>query len=449
MNIIIITSNSVAQADYWQDKIAIQYPESLVIGVYEDWPKGAGNWLGTLYAWMQAKKQSLKLYGRRIEEELRNGASVALYHIAGKGQRLYPLTAVEHFNKSAIKLPCGEKQPQTLLEAVIKQTSLLSDYRRGRLSVFWTDQLFLTPKTPLISEASVFVTCQKRRFPSKVKWDKEVWGQYGIIGEEKGRLRHLEKVDYTIAEKYSKDGIAISLGDFSLSNTFLESLSEEFAAELTQKNRQMDVEHYLLMPLTLSLEEYLPLRIQKGETTEAIEKHYNRMQKLREKVGNFSYALDDIGPQGRWWDFGTVDNYYHSLMSMCYEKELRDFLYTDLSDDTSTVDVDKSSILVNCSIKKGKIRNSILYNVKADRVDFDQVLAIDVKAPVLKGEHALFYEVESVEPVSLERDELRADLTVDNKKAVMCTHITRDPRLDWKHRIGNNTYCYQDLADKE
>ncbi|MFA6916180.1 MAG: hypothetical protein WC222_07270 [Parachlamydiales bacterium] len=450
MNVIILTSNSEKHGVFWQSKLAAIYPASLVINVFEDWPQGAGNWLGTLNAWKQAQIIAWEKYGRKLEQEMEEGASVALYHTAGKGQRMYPLTAVEKFNKSAIKLPCGVTEPQTLLESVIKQTSLLSEYRKGRLSVFWTDQLFLTDNKPDISKASVRVMCQKRPFPSIEQWESGLWSQYGVIGiGEDGCLRHLEKVDYQTAKHYSLSGIALSLGDFSISSTFLKQLMAEFAAELESKQTQMDVESFLLMPATLSIEDYRSLRAQKGVSPQESDAHFGRIQRLLQKYGNFSYALEDIGSKGKWWDFGSVENYYHSLMSMCNQKELREFLYPKMPKQPTHLDLDEASILVNCSIHSGKVRNSILYNVQANRVDCNEVLAIDVEAPTLYGDHALVYEVQSGDPLILEKDGLRADLTVDDRKIVMYTHIDKDPRADWNRKIEGNPYCYRELAEQE
>jgi hypothetical protein len=60
--------------------------------------------------------------------------------------RLAPLPGAENNNKPGVKLPAtltvgGERVPLTILEAVLKQTGVYAPMRKGRLSVFWGDQV--------------------------------------------------------------------------------------------------------------------------------------------------------------------------------------------------------------------------------------------------------------------------------------------------------------------
>ena len=54
-----------------------------VVVVYEDWEGGAGNGLGTLYAYQKACKKN-----PAVATMLAEGKSVTLFHTAGKGTRL-------------------------------------------------------------------------------------------------------------------------------------------------------------------------------------------------------------------------------------------------------------------------------------------------------------------------------------------------------------------------
>ena len=78
------------------------YP--MVLAVSEDWsPSGAGNGLGTLYAFRKANLASVEKYGVDLEKELGEGKiSAALFHTAGKGTRLAPLPASENNNKPGV-----------------------------------------------------------------------------------------------------------------------------------------------------------------------------------------------------------------------------------------------------------------------------------------------------------------------------------------------------------
>lgn len=72
--------------------------------------------------------------------------SVGLYHTAGKGTRLAPMPGSENNNKPGVKLAVtadinGKPSPLTILESVVKQTGVYGKSRKGRLSVFWGDQV--------------------------------------------------------------------------------------------------------------------------------------------------------------------------------------------------------------------------------------------------------------------------------------------------------------------
>ncbi|KAI9905605.1 hypothetical protein PsorP6_014411 [Peronosclerospora sorghi] len=153
-DVIVICTSTAHQTVYWQDRLmatrgSISPLRAKLIAVYEDWKGGAGNGLGTLYDYTEAVKVGTALYGINIPALFAAGSiSVALYDTAGKGTRLAPLPGSENNNKSGVKLPAMVKLkekyvPMTILEAVVKQTGVYASSRRGRLSVFWGDQVFI------------------------------------------------------------------------------------------------------------------------------------------------------------------------------------------------------------------------------------------------------------------------------------------------------------------
>ena len=75
-----------------------------MLAVSEDWaPGGAGNGLGTLYAYRKACRAAEEKYGLDLVDLLGKGeVSAALYHTAGKGTRLAPLPASENNNKPGV-----------------------------------------------------------------------------------------------------------------------------------------------------------------------------------------------------------------------------------------------------------------------------------------------------------------------------------------------------------
>lgn len=76
----------------------------MVLAVSEDWDKGgAGNGLGTLYAYEKACRVAQEKFGVDLKSKLDNKeVSAALFHTAGKGTRLAPLPASENNNKPGV-----------------------------------------------------------------------------------------------------------------------------------------------------------------------------------------------------------------------------------------------------------------------------------------------------------------------------------------------------------
>ena len=124
-DVTIICTTDDHQADFWMSKLSIKHHNGssaggsgnsnsdssslfpLVVAVSEDWtdPSGAGNGLGTLYAWKKACDYAKKHCKGEpdLDTLLQNGTiSAALYHTAGKGTRLAPLPASENNNKPGV-----------------------------------------------------------------------------------------------------------------------------------------------------------------------------------------------------------------------------------------------------------------------------------------------------------------------------------------------------------
>jgi hypothetical protein len=118
-DVTIICTTDEYQAFYWMnlleqglllDKNDDNATKKFVLAVSEDWgtTSGAGNGLGTLYAWQKACQLAATKYsGLDLSKELANGnVSAALYHTAGKGTRMAPLPASENNNKPGVVRVC-------------------------------------------------------------------------------------------------------------------------------------------------------------------------------------------------------------------------------------------------------------------------------------------------------------------------------------------------------
>ena len=114
-DVTIICTTDDHQAAYWMDKLSQgvcqktatdnndKFP--MVLAVSEDWNDagGAGNGLGTLYAFIKASKLAKDKFGVDLEDLLSHKKiSAALFHTAGKGTRLAPLPASENNNKPGV-----------------------------------------------------------------------------------------------------------------------------------------------------------------------------------------------------------------------------------------------------------------------------------------------------------------------------------------------------------
>ena len=120
-DVTLICTSDDNQAEYWMKRLSegvcrkVSGDESsiypLVLAVSEDWSKGgAGNGLGTLYAFKKACAKAKEDHGIDLDKQLtEEKISIGLFHTAGKGTRLAPLPASENNNKPGVKLPvCQE-----------------------------------------------------------------------------------------------------------------------------------------------------------------------------------------------------------------------------------------------------------------------------------------------------------------------------------------------------
>jgi hypothetical protein len=115
-DVTIVCTTDDHQAAYWMSILENGMLQGKkVLAVSEDWTAsgGAGNGLGTLYAWTKACALASTKYadeGFDLAAQLADGSvSAALYHTAGKGTRMAPLPASENNNKPGVvrTVPCS------------------------------------------------------------------------------------------------------------------------------------------------------------------------------------------------------------------------------------------------------------------------------------------------------------------------------------------------------
>lgn len=467
MDVVIVVASNRQQELFWQHRLQDTRgdsvkPSALAIAVCEEWIGGAGNGLGTLHAYQQACVKAHQLYGIDLDKLLSSGRSVAMYHTAGMGMRLYPLVAAEHNNKAAVRLPYGPGTT-TLLEAVIRQTAIYAGGRQGRLSVFWGDQLFIPSENPPAqSVAHVDLLAQIIPFPTQEQWEAKHLSQYGMIGNVRSdEVCLLEKTTYDAFRMVShRDDCGISLGAFSLSWAMLQGLLSEFQSELKMRQRKCDSDPHFWMPLTLSREQYLVNVKSDGVSAAAVADHYDRMQRFKTRFVAANqgdrplFQAVDVGAQGYWWDFGTVEAYYHNLRKLTTRTEesqaLRAFLNLQVrqqSNHLSSVVCDDQSIICGTTLSEGKVVNSVVVGIIAHTVDLRDCVVIESIAPGIRASDCLLYQAVDADELSAAPQSVRADTFVAEgaQQFKMTTSLGRNGKTDWRLRLGDNPLSYAQL----
>ena len=495
-DVVIICCSSEEQAGYWQQRLengrgSLLAPSALVLAVSEDWEGGAGNALGTLYAFQKASSLAKSRDAIDLEEVMSRGkSSIAMYHTAGKGTRLAPLPGAENNNKPGVKLPIAlavgaEMVPMTILEAVIKQTSSYAASRPGRLSVYWGDQVFI-PTVPVEYSVShhVDILCSLGPMPSEEEWLDKGMNKYGLIAQsESGEAAQVEKVSYQTANEMlaglgSISSVGVSLGSFSVSNSMLFALLSEFCQELNEKRGKLDSDPHLWMPMTLPKDAYMQLMKAKGMEEEHSGAHYDRMGAF---VGRFKEHLKgegatlglfgpvDVGQGVYWWDYGQLRLYQRNAMLLSAETSesalMRRFfgMSEDTSSrivntDTSRIVVDSSSCVSNCNlgiaeegdISCGSIKGSVLCNVNCKYIDAENCILINVTAEriIARSGSIVYNVVDESGKNGLDLDEgqvLTGVFSNDGSQLLMNSSLSIDGGNAWKEVLAENRNSFEDV----
>lgn len=461
-DVVIVSTNDLAQASYWQsifDKKANDQKKYIV--VYEDWPNGADNGLGTLYAFVKANKYSQDNFHIELKDLLAKGGGVSLFHCAGMGKRLYPLTASEYNNKSAVKIP-SSTGTQPILELVLEQTLSKIPFLKGRFSVFWGDQIFVPTIELSPPKAHAEVFAMVRSFPSKEEWIAKNLDQYGliIINDKKAKL--VEKPTYAelttmVTEnqhtKKADAAVGVSLGSFSISSVILEELLETFKQELANKKGKLNTDYHFWMPLTWSKEAYTDFMLTKGYAKEEVLDVYHRIQKIKDRLGAMNdqpiFGVQNVGQDALWWDFGSLKAYYRNLMALLSSNnEAGQKLLAILGiDKEKCYHPDNNNFIINCDIKHLDAKNSILVNVQGKKVVAKGTIVINSTLNHLDASQALIYNVDCHEALELNADEVRADLFLDDEpnQIAMYTSLKGNGKEDWSVILPKNEYSFEHI----
>ncbi|MDB3902351.1 hypothetical protein N9362_00175 [bacterium] len=473
-DVVVVCTSTAHQAAYWQQRLTatrgkVAPADAVVIAVDEDWNKGgAGNGLGTLYAFKKAAAIAKEQHGRDIGAELASGAiSMAIYHTAGKGTRLAPLPGGENNNKPGVKLPGsvevdGVSSAITILECVIKQTGTYASSRKGRLSAFWGDQVFV-PSAPCAytADSHADILAALGPMPSEEEWAAKEMHKYGLIAvNSEGKGAQVEKVDFATATELlstlgTVEKVGTSLGSFSMSAQLLAALNDEFATELEEKNVALDSDPHFWMPLTLAVDGYCKIMEKKGVDAEESKAHFARIAKVSASLEGPLFGAVPVGNEGYWWDYGQLKLYLQNNLLATHDTEeaaaLRRFL--GIAQDRtagSTLGACKvdanSCVLASKVLAGGDIGSSVLTNVRARDVSVSDSILMNVTARSITGKNCIVYNVvdDSAEGLTLEDGDVLVGVILPSGERIrMRSNIKTDGGDAWKEIVHGNARTFE------
>jgi len=491
-DVTIVCTTDDHQAAYWMEKLSegvcskpadsgdSKFP--MVLAVSEDWNDagGAGNGLGTLYAWTKATKLAKEKHDVDLDDLLsQKKISTALFHTAGKGTRLAPLPASENNNKPGVKLPfCnkikdGSFKAISVLEAVVKQTGIYASSRMGRLSVYWGDQVFIPSaafKYTPTHHVDIMCTLLGDTAPTAEEWTEQGLDKYGVIAVIKSAdgsrsdAAQVEKVSHaTATEMLGKLGnigqVGPSLGSFSVGAQILKALCDEYSTELTGKTGKFDTDPHFWMPLTLSAEDYATLMKQKGVEEEVSNAHHARMGAMKAKfdMGDLGlFGAVDVGKSASWWDYGQVKLYSNNSLLILEDSKdaelLHKFLGVTEKHIDSTLDgvtVDGISRTFAVKAKSGSIANSVLANVQAADINADGAIIVNCVAKKIKaGKGAILYNIVDDSDAGIVAADGEVIVAVSEESGdtmLLKSRMDIDGGKAWKQKLDMNDVTFEDV----
>lgn len=398
-------------------------------------------------------------FGLDLSAELSQGrVSVGLYHTAGKGTRLAPLPGSENNNKPGVKIPAiisleGKNVPATILESVIKQTGSYASSRKGRLSVFWGDQVFIpTASCQLAPKYHVDILCSLGPMMGEAEWKEKGMDKYGLIAQAKlGGAAQVEKVDHSTAVQLLSslgdiESVGASLGSFSVSFAMLSALLSEFAPELSARKGKLDSDPHLWMPMTLVEDSYLHLMQQKGVAKDVAAAQHHRIAAMVQSFKNdpSTSALQlfgpvDVGQDVLWWDYGQLLLYQRNTLRLTDDSaETRLMkLFFGIRDEERIAGVDAHSAVSSSTLHTASVHRSVIVNTRCQHVEAEDAIVVNVTARrIVAGRGSILYNLvdSSEEGIRLEEGEVRVGVfSADASQTVIAssTHIDggTDPEM--------------------
>lgn len=391
------------------------------------------------------------------------------------------LSRLAKLNKTQQKLPFplhltdGSVRPLSVLEAVLKQTAIYA--RKGRLSVFWGDQVFLPSASSDVTPThhiDILCSLLGDTAPTAEEWQEQGLDKYGVIAvmsQENGKQEaaQVEKVSHETATAMlaglggKLQQVGPSLGSFSVSAAILEALLKEFAPELEAKTAKLDTDPHFWMPLTLDLSAYKKLMSQKSTSEEESTAHYERIAKMKAAFLETSangdglglFGAVNVGKDACWWDYGQLQLYCKNTLLLLEPdtnpsaKLLRQFLGLETdrvveSTATETSLDDKSYVICSQLGSDSKVTSSLIANVACPAVEADGAIIVNCAAPSIKaGKGAILYNLLSEdEPIVADAGVVQVGLSSGK---VLKSRIDIDGGKAWKEILPENEMSFEQV----
>ena len=362
----------------------------------------------------------------------------------------------------------------TILEAVIKQTGCYAKSRRGRLSVFWGDQVFIpTVSVEYDANYHIDILCSLGPMLSEEEWKEKGMDKYGLIAQSKnGSAAQVEKVTHATAVKLLStlgdiESVGASLGSFSLSSAMLLTLLAEFSQELERKQGKLDSDPHFWMPMTLSRSAYAEIMAQKGVSEDKANAHYSRIANMVEKFNENPdskshsglFGPVNVGQTVYWWDYGQLKLYVHNSLLMAESSNdsqlMRQFfgIGDNLLVDSELLEcnIDKKSCISNSTIAEGVVKSSVLCSVNCDYIDATDCVLVNVTAKrIIAAPGSVAYNVINDDPngLILKDGDVTAGLfDEDAKMTLIKSHVSIDGGKYWDEKVENNANTFGEIYE--
>eukprot|EP00639_Heterosigma_akashiwo_P010511 CAMPEP_0206371430 /NCGR_PEP_ID=MMETSP0294-20121207/6475_1 /ASSEMBLY_ACC=CAM_ASM_000327 /TAXON_ID=39354 /ORGANISM="Heterosigma akashiwo, Strain CCMP2393" /LENGTH=385 /DNA_ID=CAMNT_0053818549 /DNA_START=351 /DNA_END=1504 /DNA_ORIENTATION=+ len=363
----------------------------------------------------------------------------------------------------------------TILEAVVKQAGVYARSRKGRLSVFWGDQVFI-PSAAVDYEPTHHIDILVPPWPNAQPGRVGGQGHGEVLRlaavDKNNNAAQVEKVPYDLAREMLRElgdpqRIGTSLGSFSVSHHMLDTLVNEFSDELATRRGQLNSDQHWWMPLGLPRPAYITLMAQKGVPEPEARAHHARMKAMVDwKVQGPSargaglglLGAVDVGQGAYWWDYGQLRLYFLNNMLMTQDTVEADCLRRFLGVRSRVrraqlrdVEVDAGSVVQACALGRGSVRSSVLAHVRCDHVEAEYCILINVTAKSIKAPPgSLIYNVidESQEGIDLAEGGVLAGVMREDDTQLLVRSMTHiDGGKSWHESVEGNLYSFEEIQE--